>query len=180
MEQGIPPASAADIVAAGVVAGSFDIAAASLINLVTPASVLRFISSGLFGHHVFTDGPVFVLVGLLLQWVMSIVIAAPYLLAARRLDVLRTRPVRCGSLYGVGIYVVMNFAVVPLSAAPSASAQSSVHILFDVIAMVLFAIIIAILPSHHQRHTRSSHQRSLGRSEPIHADPSEDQAIMNS
>jgi uncharacterized membrane protein (DUF485 family) len=56
------------------------------------------------------------LLGLLLQWVTSLIIAASYHLASIRLPTLFDRPVTFGVLYGVGVFIVMSFIVVPLSA----------------------------------------------------------------
>ena len=44
--------------------------------------------------------------------------AALYLVASRRFPVLRDQAVICGLSFGVGIYLFMNFVVVPLSAVP--------------------------------------------------------------
>jgi hypothetical protein len=42
--------------------------------------------------------------------------ALAYVLASRKLPVLTARPVLMGVIYGVALYLVMNFIVVPLSA----------------------------------------------------------------
>jgi uncharacterized membrane protein YagU involved in acid resistance len=47
---------------------------------------------------------------------MAIVMAAVYYAAATVLPVLVKRAVICGLVYGAGIYVVMNYVVMPLSA----------------------------------------------------------------
>jgi len=60
----------------GLVAGTVDIGAACLINRVGPAPILRFIASGLLGRaNVLGRGAEILLLGLILQWAMSIIIA---------------------------------------------------------------------------------------------------------
>ena len=39
-----------------------------------------------------------------------------YWLASRLWPVLMRRPIVCGALYGIGVYLVMNYVVIPLSA----------------------------------------------------------------
>ena len=46
------------------------------------------------------------------------VAAALYLAASRRFPLLRHRAVTCGLVFGVGVYLFMNFVVVPLAAVP--------------------------------------------------------------
>jgi hypothetical protein len=64
-----------------------------------------------------------------------------YVLAANRLPMLRQRWLAMGLAYGVGIFVVMTFVVVPLSASypknppklPGAAEQFAAMLLFGVI-----------------------------------------------
>lgn len=49
---------------------------------------------------------------------IATVAAAVYFLASRRLPQLAQRPLTFGPLYGVAVYLVMTFVVVPLSAVP--------------------------------------------------------------
>jgi len=44
--------------------------------------------------------------------------AALYYAASRKIALLVERPVFCGLLYGIAIYLFMNFVVLPLSAFP--------------------------------------------------------------
>ena len=56
--------------------------------------------------------------GLLSHYGILFVAAALYLAASRRFPLLRHRAVICGLVFGVGVYLFMNFVVVPLSAVP--------------------------------------------------------------
>ena len=106
----------------GLIAGTIDIGAACLINGVGPEPVLRYIASGLLGRTgVASGGPGILVLGLVLQWAMSILIAGIYAFASERSPALARRWVPLGLAYGVVVYVVMTFVVQPLSAAPKAA-----------------------------------------------------------
>jgi hypothetical protein len=72
-----------------------------------------------------------------------VLIAAIFVLAARRLPVLERRWIASGLAYGVVIFFVMNFVVVPLSAAAHAARFNAVKSLENLLAMLLFGLIIA-------------------------------------
>ncbi|MGB0124341.1 MAG: DUF1440 domain-containing protein, partial [Silvibacterium sp.] len=58
--------------------------------------------------------------GLVLHFAISLVVATIYILASRRVAVLRTQWVLLGLLFGAAVWAVMNLAVLPLTAvAPS-------------------------------------------------------------
>ena len=127
---------------AGVVAGTIDVGCAALINRAAPGQILQVIAIGLFGRAAFhADGSA--ALGLLLQWSMSIIIAAIYLASARFRVVMLRHWVAAGLLYGTVVYVVMNFVVVPLSAMPLHGRITALGIALNLAAMWLFALIIS-------------------------------------
>lgn len=130
---------------AGLVAGTVDIAAASLINMVNPLFILLAIASGLLGKPAFHGGGGVMVLGLVLQWVMSIIIAGIFALAAARMPALARRWVLNGALYGVVVFIVMNFVVVPLSVAPLKPgwALSAESVVKNLIAMLVFGWLVA-------------------------------------
>ncbi len=130
------------ILLGGLVAGTVDVGAASLIFHAPPDQVLRAILSGLIGKAAGHGGGEIVALGLALQWAMSIVIAAIYDLAALRLPTLARRWLPWGLAYGVGVYVVMTFVVAPLSRAAQ-HPQSLMLRGENVAAMLLFGLIVA-------------------------------------
>jgi hypothetical protein len=137
----------AGIALGGLLAGVVDIFAASAINQANPGVILQAIASGVLGKISFLGGARTMVLGLILQLAMSLVIAAIYGGASLRLSSLVQRPVLCGALYGVGVFLVMNFIVVPLSAAPMAKhLPSPAHLVMDLAAMILFGLIVALSP----------------------------------
>jgi hypothetical protein len=106
---------------AGLIAGILDLTAAFITGAQqgrSPVRISQSIASGLLGAEAFQGGLPIAALGVLLHFVIAFGAAAVYVMASRRLRVLLERPVLFGVLYGITVYVVMTFVVVPLSAAP--------------------------------------------------------------
>jgi hypothetical protein len=132
----------APILLGGIIAGTLDIGAASLINSAKPTRILQVIASGLLGRSAFADDST-VALGLVLQWAMSIIIASIFIFAVRWRPVLKRHWVKAGLAYGVVIFFVMNYVVLPLSAIGHSPRFRVVHFMEDIVAMLLFGIIVA-------------------------------------
>lgn len=137
----------AAIVAGGLIAGSVDILAASAIYEASPATILQAIASGLLGRASYDGGAGTVALGLVLQWLMSLIIAAIYGAAAVPMPALIDKPLRFGALYGVGVFILMSFIVAPLSAAYPRPQPSIGGLVLNLAANILFGVIIASTPS---------------------------------
>jgi hypothetical protein len=131
------------ILAGGLIAGTIDIGAACLINGRSVPFVLHTIAGGLLAEQAYAGGWRTALLGLLLQEGMAMLIAACYLLAAGYLSALRQRWVTWGLLYGVVIFVVMNYVVLPLSAWKVVPHFSAYKLVANLLAMLLFGLIVA-------------------------------------
>jgi hypothetical protein len=66
------------ILAGGLLAGTLDIGAAALINGVSPVLIAHYIASGVLGRASFSLGAPAACLGVILQWGMSVMIAAIY------------------------------------------------------------------------------------------------------
>ncbi len=139
------------ILAGGFIAGTVDIFAASLISQFNPMVILRFVAGGVLGPAALQGGVSTSILGLVLQWAMSLLIAAIFVLAALRLRWLTARPVIAGLAYGVVIYFVMNYAVVPLSAWHHVPTFKLVSFLENLAAMLLFGLIVAFYARRNLR-----------------------------
>jgi uncharacterized membrane protein YagU involved in acid resistance len=106
------------ILVGGLVAGTIDIGAAALINQVSPVLIAHYIATGVMGRAALTAGAPVAYLGLVLQWAMSVIIAAIYWLVTAGMPRLRARWWLGGLLAGIVIFAVMNFIVMPFSAAP--------------------------------------------------------------
>lgn len=128
----------------GTIAGIIDIGAACLINGLDPVVILHAIASGLIGRDAARAGGMQTAsLGLALQVAMSLLIAAIYAIGATFLPLLRRVWLPAGLAFGVGVFFVMEFVVVPLSAIhriPTFTVQSFV---LNMIAMLVFGTIIA-------------------------------------
>jgi hypothetical protein len=106
----------------GLVAGTLDITYACVYSYLkrgtSPATILRSVASGAFGQSAFTGGAKMVVLGGIFHFLIALTAAVVYYLASRLLQFLITHAVICGILYGVGVYLFMNFVVLPLSAIP--------------------------------------------------------------
>jgi hypothetical protein len=105
----------------GLMAGVFDIIFAFVFYSLkgsTPLRILRSVASGLLGADAPKGGLGTAALGLVLHFVIAFGAAAVYYAASRGLKVLVRRAVVCGLLYGVAVYLFMNFVVLPLSAIP--------------------------------------------------------------
>ncbi len=142
-----PPARATVLLAVlsgGWIAGTVDIGSACWINSLPPPVILQAIASGVLGAGAFHDGLGAALAGLLLQWAMALVIAGVYVTAILRWPRLGRHPLGGGSAYGIVIYGVMNYVVVPLSAAPFGPPAQPLKRLENLLAMMLFGLIVAV------------------------------------
>lgn len=134
----------AAILLGGVVAGTLDIFVAALINGLSVGVILQAIASGLLGRASFFDGERSIVIGFVAQELMSVTIAAIFVLASLRLPVLRRRTLALGTLYGVAIFLVMNLVVVPLSAAfPKHRPINPEGFALNLAAMILFGLVVA-------------------------------------
>ena len=127
----------------GLIAGTLDIGAACLINGRAPEIILQAVASGILGKASFRMGMPAAALGLLLQWAMSILIAAIFVVGSSGVSVVRRSWVASGVAYGVVIFFVMNFVVVPLSAAGFSMKFSAAKFIENMLAMILFGLIIA-------------------------------------
>jgi uncharacterized membrane protein YagU involved in acid resistance len=109
------------VVQAGLVAGGLDITYACLfwaLKSGTPVSrILQSVAAGLLGRRAFEGGSATAALGLTLHFGIALAMAVAYAAAARRWPLLAQRPWHLGPLYGLALYGVMNYVVVPLSAA---------------------------------------------------------------
>ena len=106
----------AAILAGGFMAATFDFFAAMLIYGGTASGVAHAIARGWFGAAVKTMPPIVDVIGIASHYAILLIAAAIFVLTSLRFPVLRQRAWIIGPLFGVCIYVVMHFVIVPLSA----------------------------------------------------------------
>ena len=107
------------VIAGGLVVAILDISEAFVffgLRGVAPIRILQSIASGLLGRAAYSGGWSTAALGALLQVFIATTIVLVYHVASRKLVALRQRPWVYGPIYGIAVYVVMNFVVLPLSA----------------------------------------------------------------
>jgi hypothetical protein len=82
-----------------------------------PIRILQSIASGLLGRAAFSGGLRTAVLGAALHFFIAFIIVVTFFVASKYVSVLRRSPVWSGVIYGVAVYLVMNFVVLPLSAA---------------------------------------------------------------
>ena len=136
------------VVLGGLIGGAFDICYAiiySSLRGVAPERVLQSVASGLLGKEAFAGGLPTALLGLFLHFFIAVVAAFVFYAASRKLAWLVARPVTAGALFGGGMYVVMNFVVLPLSAVPFTRKYAPVGVISELLVhMFLFGSSIAL------------------------------------
>jgi uncharacterized membrane protein YagU involved in acid resistance len=126
----------------GSVAGTLDITSAFITY---GWGIPKSIASGLLGAQAFHGGAAVWVLGVCLHFLIMFVIAAIYCLAARKWDFLKDHFVICGAFYGMGVFLVMELIVLPLSAVPFPVGPFTVAALIQglLVHMILIGLPIA-------------------------------------
>ena len=144
-----PYPAARVILIAGLVAGALDIAAACIVSWiragVTPVRVLQSVAAGVYGSSSFSGGTKTAILGLIFHFIIATTAAAVYYLASRRLKFLIDQPIISGLLYGVVVYLFMNFVVLPLSNVAKRPVPLSGRIIGMVIIILFVGLPIAAI-----------------------------------
>jgi len=105
----------------GLVAGTFDITYACLFWAVkagvVPERIFQSVAAGLLGRASFSGGLKTAALGLFLHYFIATTMSVVYYLVSRGLPSLPRRPWFYGPAYGLLLYGVMNYIVLPLSRA---------------------------------------------------------------
>ena len=105
-------------------------------------SSLQYVASGAMGDTAFTGGLATALLGLVLDFIMTTIMAGVFILSVDRIPLLRRNVIVGSILYGFGVFIVMNLIVLPLSAAPALPAPP----LWLFIELILQHILLIGLP----------------------------------
>jgi hypothetical protein len=124
-DRGSSPSPWPSVLAGGLVAGALDILYACVfwgVRRGVPARrIFQSVAAGVLGKATFDGGLPTAALGLALHFFIAISMAVAYYLVARRWPLLWRQPWLCGAVYGVFLYGVMNYVVVPLSRAAAGS-----------------------------------------------------------
>ena len=137
------------IFVAGFIAGVLDLTAACVYSWlragVSPVRVFHSVASGLLGATAFTGGAMTAALGIVLHFFIATSWATVYYLASRKLSFLVNQPIPAGLIYGVVVYLFMNFVVLPLSAVARRPVPISARIIGCLIIMFCIGLPIALI-----------------------------------
>lgn len=131
----------------GLVAGTIDIVYAwafwAIKAGLRPTRILQSVAAGLLGREAAVAGGAgTAALGLVLHFFIATTVAFVFYATARYAPALWRRPWLWGSLYGVGVYGVMNYVVVPLSRAGGGGGSPTT--LWAVLSIIVHAFGIGV------------------------------------
>lgn len=130
------------IFCAGLLCGCMDITAAFITwwpQGVKPPRLLQGIAAGWLGPESFQGGTATALLGLAFHFLIAFTAATVFYAASRKLPFMTRCPVLSGVLYGVAVYLVMYWVVMPLSNFHGTKTVTS-----SIIAMVTHIICVGL------------------------------------
>jgi hypothetical protein len=108
-------------------------------------TVYQYIASGALGESAFAGGIATALLGVLIHYLISIVIAGVFILSANRIPLLWRYIIPGSLLYGFGVFIVMNMIVTPLSATPPLPTPATPQLIVMIIDHILvFGLLLGI------------------------------------
>jgi len=125
----------------GLVVGTLDITYAcvfwALKAGVPPQRIFQSVAKGVLGAAAFTSGAASAALGLFLHYFIATTMSIVYYLVARRWTALVDRPLLFGAAYGLVLYAVMSYIVVPLSAARGGGSGGTLWVALSIIVHAL-------------------------------------------
>ena len=135
------------ILTGAVLAGTLDLVYAiiySSFHGVGEIRVLQSVASGVLGTAAYEGEVATAVLGTCLHYLIVIAAATIFYVASRRFAFLTERPVIAGAVFGVCVYLVMTFIVLPLSAYPHPIKLTPDRVIANLLAhMILFGQPIA-------------------------------------
>ena len=139
--------AALNVLLGGLVAVTFDITYACTFWAIKagarPQRIFQSVAKGLLGPASYQGGVKTAALGLFLHYFIATTMSVVYYFAAREWPLLHKYPLRCGAVYGLGLWVVMNYVVLPLSAAGRGSQDGMWVVLSILVHMFLIGVPIA-------------------------------------
>ena len=146
------------IFTAGLVVGVLDISSAFVIWWQREVGVrrgLQGIAAGLLGANSYEGGLLTAGLGLALHFFVAFVVVSIFYLARRKIEFLTSHPVVSGTLYGIGVYIVMYWFVLPM-AFPTFRHRMGNELLAIAIHISLIGLPCALIVRRYSQPTRQS------------------------
>ena len=134
------------IIASGLIVGTFDAIAASVFSYgfsgASPDRVFRYVPSGVFGKDALTGGMSVAAWGLFFHYIVASGWTALFYFLYPKINVMSSSKYVAGIAYGLFIWLMMNFVVVPLSNVP----PSVFHFTIRTAVMIMIHMFIIGVP----------------------------------
>lgn len=141
------------ILIAGLVAGLLDITAAIISFYLNqhqpPTRMFQFIASGVLGRPAFTGGIGTAALGLLFHFLIAYIFTIIFYFWFPRLRLLSKNRFIIGLVYGVIVWTIMNFVVLPLSNAPATKFEAKGAVIGLLIIMFCVGLPISLFAYRH-------------------------------
>lgn len=142
-------------VKSGLIVGVLDAIAASLnaylASGLTPDRVFRFVASGAFGQRSYTGGYSMVWLGLLFHFIIALSWTLLFFISFPKMKLLQHSKILVGMAYGVFIWVMMNFVVIPLSGIGPRPFQFTGTIIMILIHIIVIGVPISLLATNYYK-----------------------------
>jgi len=140
------------VLAGGLLAGTLDITYAwsfwALKAGVPAERIFQSVAKGLLGPASYQGGVATAALGLVLHYFIATSMSVVYYFVARSWLALRARPLVYGAAYGLALYGIMNYVVVPLSAARGGRSGGALWVGLSIVVHVfLIGVPIALFAS---------------------------------
>ena len=140
------------VLAGGLLAGTFDITYAwsfwALKAGVPAERIFQSVAKGLLGPASYQGGVATAALGLVLHYFIATSMSVVYYFVARSWLALRGQPLFYGAAYGLALYGIMNYVVVPLSAARGGRSGGALWVGLSILVHVfLIGVPIALFAS---------------------------------
>jgi hypothetical protein len=146
------------IVTAGLVVGVLDISSAFIIwwqRGVPLQRGLQGIAAGLLGAKSYEGGMLTAGLGLGVHFFVAFVVVSVFYVASRKVRLLTQQPVVCGVFYGIGVYIVMYWFVLP-TVFPSFRHRLANELLALAIHIVLIGLPTALIVRRYSQPLQQS------------------------
>jgi uncharacterized membrane protein YagU involved in acid resistance len=112
---------------------------------VPPARLLESIAGHLIGRSAFNGGLRGAPLGLVLHYFIAACWVTAFVLVAQRVAILFQHPILCGAMYGLLIYCMMNFLILPYTRNATPLSRDPFNLINGVFALVIFMGIFVAL-----------------------------------
>lgn len=150
------------IVWAGFVAGSLDALAAVIMYIIpggkNPINIAYYIASGFFGKQAFAGGAAMAIWGIFFHYLIAFGATLVFFLCYPKINLLSKNKVLAGLVYGIGVWLFMNFVVLPLSEIPKMPFNSTQAMIGIIIHMFLVGLPISLIVHNYYTSRKSTKQ----------------------